>query len=193
LDSDLRKLLNSIGRSDEINLEVVKKECEGAFSVQMLTKSFCDDLIEEIEKFVEETQDSAVALRVSQFGFDVTVKSMIENHIDPLIRILFPQLKETKFEVYPKLMTYEVGQNEDWPIHTDGDIATINICLGREFKGSDLRIFDNNDATENFVDYKHQPGRMIVHLGDVKHSVTPIESGKRFSLIVKLNQPGKNF
>jgi len=192
LDPDLIKILKSIHSKEKPNLEFVKKEYEEVYSVQLLTKHFCEKLVEEIENFVEKTNDSAVALRVSQFGFDGSVKTMINEHVAPLIMVLFPQLKDSKFEVYPKLMTYQMGKNEDWPPHTDGDIATINICLGKEFEGADLRIFDK-ESIETFVDYKHQLGRMIVHLGDNKHSVTPLKSGTRYSLIVKLNQPGQNY
>jgi len=187
LDSEYRKLVKSIQTNDSLNLDIVKREYEGVYSVQLLSKSFCDKLVEEIEKFIEQTNDSAVALRVSQFGFDGSVKTMIDEYVAPLIRILFPQLKETEFEVYPKLMTYALGRNEDWPIHADGDIATLNVCLGKEFEGADLRIYDKEATT--FVDYAHKLGRMVVHLGDVKHSVNPVTSGTRYSLIVKLNQP----
>jgi len=192
LDSEFKNLLKSIHSSEKPNLQMVKQECEGVFSVQLLTKTFCAKLVDEIEAFIKKTKDSAVALRVSQFGFDGAVTTMINQFVAPLIKVLFPQLKNTPFEVYPKLMTYSMGNNEDWPAHTDGDIATLNICLGTEFEGSDLRLFDSEKTTK-YVDYKHQLGRMIVHLGDNKHEVLPLKSGTRYSLIVKLNQPGKNY
>ena len=81
-------------------------------------------------------------------------------------------------------MTYEMVHNEDWPIHKDGDIATLNICLSDDFEGSDLRIFDEKG---DFIEYKHKKGRMIVVLGDNEHSVTQLKRGKRYSLIIKLN------
>lgn len=87
-------------------------------------------------------------------------------------------------------MTYELSNNEDWPKHTDGDLATLNICLSQDFVGTDLRLYGKNDE---YADYKHQMGRMVVVLGTNQHSVTKLESGKRYSLIVKLNPVGKNF
>jgi len=192
LDSDLRDLLKSIKQSDTPHLDLVRKETEEVYSVQLLTKSFCERLVEEIESFTQKTQMTAVALNVSHFGFNGAIKTMINDHIAPLIKLLFPQLRESKFSVYTKLMTYELGKNEDWPAHTDGDIATLNICLGKEFEGADLRLFDKENP-ESFVDYKHQLGRMVVHLGNNIHSVTPVKGGIRYSLIVKLNQTGKNY
>jgi len=186
LDLELKKYLDSM---EHLEL-IAKKEFEDVYSFPLLKPSFCEKLVEEIESYLETTGDSGIALRASLFGFDGFVKAMI-NDIAPIIRTLFPKLKETKFDVYPKLMTYKLGANENWPIHTDGDIATINICLGKKFEGSELRVFDED--RENFVDYKHQVGRMIVNLGDNQHAVLPLKSGERYSLIVKLNHPHQNF
>jgi len=148
--------------------------------------------VEEVENYTAKTKDSGVALRLSRFGLDSMVKMMMDDHVAPLIVKLFPQLKGIAFEVYPKLMTYDLGKNADWPVHTDGDIATLNICLGKKFEGADLRLFGKEDG-HSFVDYKHQTGRMVVHLGDNRHAVTPLLSGTRYSLIVKINQFGQNY
>ncbi len=59
--------------------------------------------------------------------------------------------------------------------------------------GSDLRLFEKENDDTTFVDYKHQVGRMVVHLGDFRHSVTPLKSGVRYSMIVKLNRVGHNY
>jgi hypothetical protein len=88
-------------------------------------------------------------------------------------------------------MTYEMHNNEDWPKHADGDIATLNICLSREFEGTELRLYDKEG--NNYVDYQHKLGRMVIVLGDNKHSVCQLKSGKRYSLIIKLNPVGNNY
>jgi len=189
LDSDLNKLLKSMETSDPTIMDFVKEECKGVYSFPTLTESFCDSLVKEIEAFREKTHNSGVATKVSQVGFDRAVKTMINDHVSPLIAALFPELNGVEFDVYPKLMTYEVGRNEDWPVHIDGDLATVNICLGKEFQGTDLRIFNDEAGSDQFVaDYKHQTGRLVVHRGDRRHSVTPLISGTRYSLIVKLNK-----
>jgi len=169
--------------------DFVRKEGEGVYSFSLFSESYCERVVEEIENFLTITHNSGVALKVATFGFDVAMKSLVSDYIGYLIPLLYPHLKDIDFEVYPKLMTYKMGRNEDWPIHTDGDIATLNICLSKNFEGTDLRIYEN----DNFKDYKHQVGRVVIFLGDVMHSVTPLISGTRYSLIVKLNKPGKNY
>jgi len=193
LDSKLCDLLKSMKPNDKTFETFVKKEREDVYSFQLLNNSFCEKLVEEIENYLHITKDTGIAMRVSQFGFDVAVKTMIHQHIAPLIACLYPQLKDIEYDVYPKLMTYDLGKNEDWPIHTDGDIATLNVCLGKEFEGADLRIFDKEETSDTYVDYKHHIGRMVVLLGDNRHSVTPLKRGIRYSLIIKLNELGKNF
>jgi len=187
LDSRLRDILSR----NELDLtDIVRDEGKGAFSFPLFSESYCEKVVKEIDNFLDKTRSSGVALKVATFGLDIAMKSLVYDYIHEIIPLLYPQLQEKKFEVYPKLMTYKMGKNEDWPIHTDGDIATLNICLSKDFEGTNLRIYEN-ESNYNFRDYEHQAGRVVIFLGDVRHSVTPLMSGTRYSLIVKLNTPEK--
>jgi len=193
LDEGLRKFLGSLSSSSSSNVDsFVKTETKDVYSFPVLNNTICKKLVEEIENFLDITKNSGIALRVSNLGLENMVKTMITDQIAPVIGLLFPQLKQMPYQIYPKLMTYDLGKNEDWPIHTDGDIATLNICLGKDFEGTDLRLYDKVDDNK-YVDYKHQTGRMVIHLGDNRHAVTPLKSGQRYSLIVKLNKVGQNY
>jgi len=178
--------------NENFSTSSIKTESEDVFSFPVLSETFCNQIVEEIESFRKSTRDSGIAMRVSQFGFDKAIKSMVNDHLSDLITSLYPQLKEVPYEVYPKLMTYEMGKNEDWPIHTDGDIATLNICLSKNFQGTNLRLYSKSEPSK-FIDYQHQIGRAVIILGDNLHSVTPLESGTRYSLVIKLNAVGKNY
>jgi len=169
---------------------LICQEQNNVYSFPLLNRSFCQRVTEEVANYLNVSQDSGVALRVSTFGFDTTVKAITEQ-ITPLIRYLYPQLRTTVWEIYPKLMTYRVGKNEDWPIHTDGDIGTLNVCLGNEFEGTELRLYDSNQTS--YKDYKHQIGRAVILLGNNHHSVTPLRSGTRYSLVIKLNELNHNY
>jgi large subunit ribosomal protein L40e len=175
--------------SDPLNL--VKKEFDRVFSFPFLSEEYCRNVELEIENFLTKTSNSGIALRVSNFKYEGTVNQMIGGYLLSLIPALFPEFKDVKFEVYPKLMTYKMDKNEDWPIHTDGDMATIIINLSKDFEGTDLRIYGEND--NEFVDYQHHVGRAIIMPGDMRHSVTPLKRGTRYSLVVKLNKVGENF
>jgi len=191
LDSICRDYLLSVDLNgkDKTQESIIVEEISEVYSFPLLDREFCRKVSEEIENYINISQDSGVALRVSAFGLDGTVKAITE-HISPFIRYLYPQLRNTNWNIYPKLMSYRMGKNEDWPIHSDGDIATLNICLGNQFEGTDLRLFKDKNT---FKDYKHQIGRAVVLLGDNLHSVTPLISGTRYSLVIKLNEIGKNY
>jgi len=139
------------------------------------------------------TGDSGIALRAARFGFDKSAEKMVRDHIEPLVPILFPHLKGQSFKLLPKVMAYTPGRNEDWPVHTDGDLATLNICLSetKSFSGANLKVFSGED--DSVVEVAHQCGRAIIHPGDIPHSVTPLTRGSRFGLIIKLNHPDLNF
>lgn len=88
-------------------------------------------------------------------------------------------------------MIYKSGKDEDWPSHTDESCLTVNICLGKNFKGSNLRLFgsDTKNYHGKYHDYEHEEGRMIIHEGKNRHAVTQLISGERISLIILLNKP----
>eukprot|EP01084_Bolivina_argentea_P143854 252549_1 len=173
------------------------KENNNVFRFPLFTETFSKLLVEEIENYLEITKDSGVALRVAKFGFYTFMETLIYEHLDGLIPILFPELKKYKgkYEILPKIMAYSANNGTtDWHMHTDGDIATLNICLTSKFKGAKLRIFDGDEKNSNFVDYAHnETGYAVMHHGNILHQVMPLESGKRYTLIVKFNKIGNNY
>jgi len=155
----------------------------GVHAFSLLTEDFCKLLVAEIENFLAQTNDSGVALRTSYFGLDEAMGTLVYDYLNPIIGALLPELKNVPYDILPKVMTYKPTKNADWPIHTDGDLATLNICLSSGFEGANLRVWDDSGTCE---DFKHNTaGRAILHLGNVVHSVTPITKGTRYTLIVK--------
>jgi len=176
----MRKVIESKEKLDSIEGQ------QGVYAFPLLAESFCKTLVSEIENFLEKTKDSGVALRTSYFGFDEAMKTLMYDYLDPVIKALLPEIKDIPYDILPKVMTYKPSANADWPIHTDGDLATLNICLSSGFEGANLRVYDT-EIQGKFVDFKHNSvGRAILHLGNVLHSVTPITKGTRYTLIVKL-------
>lgn len=188
------------------------------FTFPLLSEDFCQKMVEETEHYMAHTGDSGIALRLAHFDVAAPIEDLVKNHLGALITErffpeLFPSISAggaAKFEVLPKIMAYRAKENEDWPIHCDGDIATLNICLGRPgFTGAELRVFNDTVDAENtsagatlttaesepeFVDLPHnQIGHAVIHRGDVRHAVMPLKSGTRFTLIVKIKAPDAVF
>jgi hypothetical protein len=106
LDSDYQKYINANPTHITVNEgPIVRKEAEDVFSFPFLTAEFCEKLVSEIEAYRKATKDSGVALRVSKFGFEPTVKMMIKHHLSSVITTLYPKLKNVNYEVYPKVVS----------------------------------------------------------------------------------------
>lgn len=163
-------------------------ECYGGvFKFPLLAPSFCDKLVEEIDHYMSWTGDSGVALRLSKMGISEPVELLVKEYLGPsVISTLVPELRGQSFDVLPKVMVYRPKRNEDWFIHCDGDLATLNICIGNNFSGAELRVYEQ-DEEGPFVDHTHrEQGHAIIHRGDVLHAVTPLKGGTRYTLIIKL-------
>ena len=197
LNPELLKLLQD--KDLKSNYKKCVKENNSVFQFEIFTPKFTKLLFEEIENYLDFSQDSGVALKVKYFGFDGFMNTLIYDYLDPLIQCLFSEefaKHGNQYSILPKLMTYSAqkGKTNNWHKHTDGDIVTLNICLTSGFKGANLRVFESEDNENKYVDYKHnQVGNAIMHSGDILHSVTPLTDGKRCSLIVKFNQTDKNY
>ena len=167
---------------------------EGVFALPLLSAPFCAALREEVCHYMAHTGDSGVALRLSWLGLSRTIQTIVRAHAAPLIASLLPELRGLeeahRFVLLPKIMSYSQRTNADWPAHTDGDVATINVCLADGFEGAKLRVFQSEREGRPHVDLEHKSvGTAIIHRGDVIHSVTPLTSGERCTLIIKVSKP----
>jgi hypothetical protein len=68
------------------------------------------------------------------------------------------------------------------PPHVDDSDLTLNICLGRPFKGGTLQ-FLNSDGS-GIVAVNQLPGQAVLHLGKTPHMADPITEGTRYNLIM---------
>ena len=167
---------------------------EGVFAMPLLSTPYCSSLREEVAHYMAHTGDSGVALRLSRLGLNRTLETILRAHAAPLLTTLLPELQgletEYKFTLLPKIMSYSRQTNADWPAHTDGDVATINVCLADGFEGAKLRVFPSDGDGLSHVDLEHKSvGTAIIHRGNIVHSVTPLTSGTRWTLIIKVSKP----
>eukprot|EP00419_Tripos_fusus_P051959 CAMPEP_0172828748 /NCGR_PEP_ID=MMETSP1075-20121228/21052_1 /TAXON_ID=2916 /ORGANISM="Ceratium fusus, Strain PA161109" /LENGTH=300 /DNA_ID=CAMNT_0013670777 /DNA_START=86 /DNA_END=985 /DNA_ORIENTATION=- len=157
--------------------------CDGVLSFPMLAPAFCSKLVKEISHYRECTGDSGVALRLSTLGIAEPIETLVLEHLLPGLATMapaaFPELQGVPLAALVKVMCYEAkeGENKDWPIHCDGDLATLNVCLQGGFHGGTLRVFDTDGRP---IDFAHNAiGHALLTRGDVPHEVLPLESGTR--------------
>ncbi|WP_299100379.1 2OG-Fe(II) oxygenase [uncultured Winogradskyella sp.] len=82
---------------------------------------------------------------------------------------------------------YNPDKDKDLHAHTDASSATLNINTNlpdEEFTGSIVDFYDK--ASGKTVQTKFEPGKAIIHRGNVPHATHPITSGQRSNLVVWL-------
>jgi len=162
------------------------------YSFPIFTPQFASQIIAELEHYLKYSTKNPNGLQLKEFGFENFVRSLLSEHLLHLIRLLFPKHSTVaKFgDVYTKVVKYSQGHEEDWPMHEDASDITINICLGAEFVGTDLILMGTADeGDDQVIQYRHRPGRLIMHEGANRHGVSWLKSGTRYSLITLLTQP----
>jgi hypothetical protein len=134
--------------------------------------------------------DHAVDLRALGFG---ALLDSLHARLAPLARELLPEFAARGLDAHHSyLVDYSKEGDEDLGFHVDDAEATINICLGGDFRGAELVMMglrcDLHRQTpvrpEEEVEIEHAAGVAIVHAGRHRHRVERIRSGRRRNLIV---------
>jgi hypothetical protein len=108
------------------------------------------------------------------------------------IRCLFPNFPHYKFsEHYAFLTSYGEDANQDLSLHVDASHLTLNICLDSNVQGADLvftgarcRKHVDEAPDKHPVSVRFRRGDALLHLGNQRHFVTPLNSGRRHNLVV---------
>ena len=82
---------------------------------------------------------------------------------------------------------YNPDKDKDLHAHTDASAATLNININlpdEDFTGSQVDFHDK--TTGKVVQTVFEPGKAIIHRGNVPHATHPITSGQRSNLVVWL-------
>lgn len=110
----------------------------------------------------------------------------------PLAEALLPEFASGLDVHHSYLVDYSRDTDEDLGFHVDDSEATINICLGDEFRGAELVMMGlrcdlhRQDAVhrDEEVEIVHAPGHAVLHAGRHRHRVEPVRGGRRRNLIV---------
>lgn len=161
----------------------------GLGSLQLFTPEFAGALFKEIDHFCTETGDSGVALRMEYLGLDQFLDQLVRPAAVAILAGLKLKTKDDNFLMLSKCMRYtNAAGREGWPAHCDGDLGTLNICLGDgSFEGGELKVW-SADGNSSTIDHR-QVGSCIFHGGTLIHEVLPLKKGLRITLIIKLFDP----
>eukprot|EP00753_Platysulcus_tardus_P015640 PLAT5161.1.p1 GENE.PLAT5161.1~~PLAT5161.1.p1 ORF type:complete len:365 (-),score=97.21 PLAT5161.1:97-1170(-) len=191
-----------------------KEESEFIYSLPMLQPEVVSALLEEAEAWAawRETlaAEDRAALGSVMSGSLVVLDAfpagkalldvLLAEAIRPMAAMLYPEVASEGLDYrYGYIIGYgdvaRVAAADAPPLlarsalvsHTDDSDVTVNICLGRDFRGGEICFrYLRGDPFEGEEEKRVAPlpGRAVVHLGQHLHQVLPVERGERLVLII---------
>lgn len=128
---------------------------------------------------------------MEDMGLKNVLQEIIDKYIYPISVKFFPYVKPF-VDNHSFTVEYQKGKDTKLGYHTDDSDITINLCLGKEFEGSGVYFrgircrkhqSESEDPKEAYLS-SHSLGTAILHLGQNRHSVTPLTDGLRINLII---------
>lgn len=165
--------------------DLIEEPCGGVFAFDAFSRSYCNTLLREIEKFEVSAPNSmnryGVALR--DVGMGLLCEQLLDEIVNPLVRRLYPGLWPLK-RYHGFIVNYDPKKQGSLDLHEDDSIVTLNVCLGHTFTGGKLVFRDGDKANTKLASIEHKIGRAVLHLGSQLHEAEKIKTGQRSNLIL---------
>jgi hypothetical protein len=188
--------------------QLMDEEVYEVYSLPLLTLEFCETLQRYIRAVnaqleVESRQNSdavftTLGIRdLDRIGLSWLNDLLFHLILKPTSRHLFKESETLGGELDWRqgyIASYSASPSQTKPRqrlvpHTDDSEVTLNVCVGDDFSGGNLRFRDLRGATPGagrdlLGEYKPEIGRAIIHAGRHFHEVTEVTSGDRFAYII---------
>lgn len=71
-----------------------------------------------------------------EIGFYPLIQKIIDDYLQPITQMLFPEdYGDSLDDHHCFLVRYKAGEDVKLALHVDDSEVTLNVCLGKEFKG----------------------------------------------------------
>ncbi|TCI93151.1 2OG-Fe(II) oxygenase [Tenacibaculum sp. M341] len=202
----LRKAINDAWENPEKENAVAdlwEEIIPGVYTVQF----FDLERLAEFRKYLEAAANSEIPARppygiqLNRYGvmldprseghlgapnFQTFYNAIMDRYMRPVARLLLGTYGYDN-QTFGFSIQYNADKDKDLRAHTDASAATLNIninLLDEEFTGSQVDFYDK--ASGKTVQTIFEPGKAIIHRGNVPHATHPITSGQRSNLVVWL-------
>lgn len=119
-------------------------------------------------------------------NFQAFYNDIMNRYMRPIARLLLGTYGYDN-QTFGFSIQYNPDKDKDLKPHTDASAATLNININlpnEEFTGSQVDFYEK--TTGKTVQTVFEPGKAIIHRGNVPHVTHPITSGQRSNLVVWL-------
>ncbi|TXE11572.1 2OG-Fe(II) oxygenase [Seonamhaeicola algicola] len=206
LDPKLRKAINDAWENPEKE-NVVADLWEEIIPGVYETQFFDLERLADFRTYLEDAVNSGIpkrapyGIQLNRYGmmldprseghlaapsFQAFYNAIMDRYMRPISRLLLGTYGYDN-QTFGFSIQYNPDKDKDLHAHTDASSATLNINTNlpdEKFTGSVVDFYDK--ASGKTVQTKFQPGKAIIHRGNVPHATHPIESGQRSNLVVWL-------
>ena len=206
LDSRLRKAINEAWENPEKENAVTdlwEEIIPGVYSAQF----FDMERLAEFRKYLEDTVNSEIpkrapyGIQLNRYGvmldprseghlaapnFQAFYNEIMNRYMRPIARLLLGTYGYDN-QTFGFSIQYNPDKDKDLHAHTDASAATLNININlhdEKFTGSQVDFHDKSSG--KVVQTIFEPGKAIIHTGNVPHATHPIITGQRSNLVVWL-------
>ena len=119
-------------------------------------------------------------------NFQAFYNAIMDRYMRPVARLLLDTYGYDN-QTFGFSIQYNPDKDKDLRAHTDASAATLNININlpdEKFTGSQVDFFDK--ASGKKIQTVFEPGKAIIHHGNVPHVTHSINSGQRSNLVVWL-------
>lgn len=206
LDPRLREAVNSAWKNPEKENAVAdlwEEIIPGVYKIQF----FDLERLAEFRNYLEAAANSKIPARppygiqLNRYGvmldprseghlgapnFQAFYNDIMDRYMRPISRLLLGT-QGYDSQTFGFSIRYNPDKEKDLQAHTDASSATLNININlpdEEYTGSEVDFYDK--STKQTVQTFFEPGKAILHRGNVPHATHPITSGQRSNLVVWL-------
>lgn len=134
---------------------------------------------------------------LNRVGFQQFFDDLCSRVIRPLTHLFFGEAAAKLVEGHHSFMIcYNLHEDTQLADHKDISDITLNLCLGKEFTGSEVHFYGmqpsvlrstlpNTHLTQHKkMNVTHKPGWALLHYGHHTHGTEKLTSGSRSNVVV---------
>ncbi|XP_074493144.1 2-oxoglutarate and iron-dependent oxygenase domain-containing protein 2 isoform X1 [Sebastes fasciatus] len=171
-------------------------EAARAYRFPVFERSFCEQLVEELEHFEQSSAPKGRPNTMNHYGILLNELGFDEGFITPLRRLYLRPLTSL---LYPDcgggcldshkafVVKYDLNEDVDLSYHYDNAEVTLNVSLGKDFTDGNLYFGDMRQVPLSEMEcseVEHRVSEGLLHRGQHMHGALPISSGQRWNLII---------
>ncbi|XP_068167128.1 2-oxoglutarate and iron-dependent oxygenase domain-containing protein 2 isoform X2 [Antennarius striatus] len=192
------QMVESCGSKDSSEglTDLIEEEAARVYRFPMFEKSFCVDLVEELEHFERSSTPKGrpnsmnhYGILLDELGFDKgLITPLRERYLHPLTSVLYPDCGGRCLDSHKAfIVKYDMKEDLDLSYHYDNAEVTLNVSLGKDFTDGNLYFGDMKQVPLNETEcseVEHRVTEGLLHRGQQMHGALPISSGQRWNLII---------